>query len=138
MRIINSKGEYETRSAEPIIQGYLKALGVSWKNFWTHLDIKKARTVFLMAIRDFREGRITLDDLATIANDLYYSSKGWSPLGIDRTDGHFGTVLGHASELAYYNWRKDEDPKTKKTLDSYLHSVIGYYEENKGILARFN
>lgn len=136
MRIFDEKGEYNTRDVELLIREYLERIGVSWEDFWKSLHVPNLRLVFLLSIQDFRENKITIDDLSTIANDLYWAgNKGWSPLDLDRMNLDLSRVLIWCSELAYYNWRKDDNPKTRESLESSLKTVSDYFEENRFLLA---
>jgi len=137
LQIIDEKGTHTTGSVKKLFKGYLKIINVSWEDFWKVLFVPNVRLVFLLAIDDFKKGKISLDQLSTIADYLYYPNsryKEWGPWEFDLSDSQLGSALEDASELAYYNWRKNKDPQTMKSYKFSLKRVEEYYEKNKHLL----
>jgi len=137
MEINDREGTYNTGSADKIIKRYLKAIGVSWDDFWVKLDTVKVKLIFLMAIKDFKEKRISLDQLSTVGNDLYYNNNKWGPGEIILEDSSLDSILGDAAELAYYHWRQDKDPLIKQSYQQTLKNIEEYYQKNKFFLDGF-
>lgn len=134
MRIFDEKEIYTTDPVDHIIKAYFKIIGISWKEFWKKLKILNLKIIFLLAIKDFKDKKISLDQLSTIANSLYYNDKIWTLFEINSADGKLGTALDMASELAYYNWRKKKNKSTMKLHQSALKIVEEYYKENKEVV----
>lgn len=137
MKITDKEGTYTTGPVKRIIKRYLKIIGVSWEEFWEKLIIPNVRITFLLAIKDFNEAKISLDQLSTIGDYLYYNDNKWSPWKFDLSDSALGKALGDASELAYYHWRKDKNPQTMKLYKGALKTVREYYQKNKNLLKNF-
>jgi|DewCreStandDraft_4_1066084.scaffolds.fasta_scaffold01565_4 hypothetical protein len=133
IQIIDNKGKYTTGSVKRLIKSYLKIIKVSWEDFWKALFVPNVRLVFLLAINDFKKGKISLDQLSTIADYLYYADNKWSPWEIDLSDKFLSSSLEDASELAYYNWRK-KDPQSYASYKLAFGRIEEYYEKNKQLI----
>ncbi len=136
MRITDAEGVYKTGSVKRILKRYFKIIGVSWEEFWEKLDIPNLRIVFLVAIKDFEDKKISLDQFSTVGDDLLYSNSSWVAK-IDAADSELESRLDDASELAYYNWRKDQDSQTMVSYERLLENIKEYYEKNERFLESF-
>ena len=133
MTIFDQYGEYETENVDHLIKRYLKLIGFSWKEFWNEeLPIVNIRAILLLAIKDFSDDKISLDNLSNIASYLCYGehsqSPKWSPNYIYEIDRELAKTLETASELSYNNWRKT------KGLKQANKEVKGYYKNNKNVI----
>ncbi len=134
IKIIDGKGILTTGSVMRIMKNYLKIIDISWKQFWEKLIIAHVRIVFLLALKDFHEEKISLNQISAIATSLYYNNKEWSPWNFDLSNSNLGSALMSASELAYYHWRKDKNPQIMKSYKRILKTVKDYYQKNRTFL----
>ena len=140
IQIFDKEGTHTTGFVKRLFKKYLKIINVSWEDFWKKLFIPYVRLVFLLAVNDFKKGKISVDQLSTIADCLYYPDseyKEWGPWQVDLSDSRLGNVLENASELAYYNWRKTKDPQIMESYKLSLKVIDEYYEKNKHLLKDF-
>lgn len=134
MLISDSSGEYMTEDVDHIFKKYFKLLNIRAIFFWkSDLPIVSIRAIFLLAINDYFNKIITIDDLATISDMLYYSGGSgrkmkWSSNDIFTMDRNLGLGLEIASELAYSNWKKNKD------LEQELDKIKQYYQKNKFVI----
>ncbi len=100
---------------------YVKRAGASSAE---SLTLEQKQHVFLMAISDFYEYGLSLDELAHVGNRM------WASLD-DRTT-ELADAMYAASELSYYIRYADE--KSIDVLLDFLTDVKEYFEEYKNIL----
>ncbi len=139
MKIWASDDEYETKSVDHLIKKYLKIINITPKEFWGNKEIPivNLRFIFLMAIKDFNTQKISIDDLSTIAGNLYWPNdfnKWASPSRFDQIDYELANTLMWASELTFYNWQMKKNKKPSKLHDLIVKDIKNYYGKHKEII----
>ncbi|HEX6977645.1 MAG TPA: hypothetical protein VF185_04835 [Patescibacteria group bacterium] len=139
MKIGTADDEYETKPVHHLIKKYLKLINLTPKEFWEskEIPIVNLRFIFLAAIHNFNSNIITLDDLSTIANVLYWpsSTNKWAnPSKFDEIDYELANLLMWTSELTFYNWQEQKNKKSKKTSKVILKDIKIYYEKHKEVI----
>ncbi len=139
MRVWTKNDEYTTKSIDHLIKKCLKILNSTPKEFWNNKEIPLAtvRWIFLLGLDDFYKKLISLDDISTLAGDLYWPNdrnKWKGPSDFDKFDSKLGDILDWTSELTYYNWKKDASKENNKIRKSILKDMKEYYEKNKHII----
>lgn len=114
---------------EKKFEAILKAL-----NFPTNIDIKKAKfedkkLLFLVAFREFLKGKLQLEELSEIANNLKTLFDPHSKT-IDQEE--YEQMIYEAADLGYYV-RKIESPE-KSMFTAFLKGCSDYFEKNKHYL----
>jgi hypothetical protein len=140
MKIHKAGDVYKTKPVDHLLKKYLKQAGAKWEQFWNSPSVPtvKLRAIFLLAIKDFDEKKITLDDLSTIADSLYYDiystrknkKKKWGPNQIAQLDRELSRALDIASELAYNNWQN------KGGVSESLSLIKSYYKDRRFVIER--
>ena len=134
MKIFDKKGEYSIPPVDNILKKYTHIVGVSWDIFWKRFDLEQIELIFLLVARDFFEnGKISLDQFSAIANELLYNDS-WSPaeFGRSRSAAETMRILDSASELAYYNWRKNKE--SEKILKASIKEIKNFYNDRSRTL----
>src|SRR4051794_35139521 len=120
--LYNQNDTIEISFPEEKFEAYLKEMGLESGGLLTVELIKK---MFLVIISDFKNGRLSVDELSQIAGDL------WGKLPEpSRSETDLGNALYKASELSFYT-RKAYDEVCAGTLEDFSRSVHNYYEKNK-------
>lgn len=134
MRIFDDQNNvYETQPVGKIIAQYLKRINLKDNEFWESEDIPitPIRYIFLFSIHDYKNKKITLDDLSTIAGNIYWGQiSKWSPNKLISLDKKLANLLDNASELSYNNWKKNNNYviNTIRNLYSYLDNSFNLIE----------
>jgi hypothetical protein len=109
---------------EEIYNQYLQEVGVQTD---TELTYEQMRIVFLKAVRDFIEEKLSLDELSAIGNQFcgYLLSNTYSG-----NDGTLLNVVDACGEMSF-------DVRNKSRLSRFIEDisdVYDFYEKYKGIL----
>lgn len=131
MKIHDATGTYETKSVRQLIKKYLLVLNISWEEFWKKANLVRIRGVFLLAITDFLDKTISKDDIATVADDLYYNLA-VKDYKVHEIESSLDRILTETAELAFYGWKNDI-----KQVNNILQSLKLYYEENYEIIEEY-
>lgn len=124
--VFDNDGEYLTKPVNHIVKKYLDQLKVSEYIFWRQFNLILIKKVFLMAIKDFQDKKISLEDFSTIASKLLFNEPFWTVFDFNKVDHKLSDCLYNASELLYYHWRKDKN-KNKKLVNSIILDLNQYY-----------
>ncbi|MFH1601434.1 MAG: hypothetical protein ABIB61_00570 [Candidatus Shapirobacteria bacterium] len=105
------------------------------------VDKKKAnyedyKLVFMLALDDFFNDKLKVDDLEDLAGAIYYSTRERSPVWFDSFPDRIGNALYWASDLSYYYHKGKRDKETNRKYQDYLKEVKEYYEANTSWLRR--
>ncbi|OGM23505.1 hypothetical protein A2961_00505 [Candidatus Woesebacteria bacterium RIFCSPLOWO2_01_FULL_39_21] len=135
MKIWDDKGGvYETKPVTHLINKYLKLINISPKEFWVSKDIPIIfiRYILLFSIDDYKENNISLDNLSTIAGDLYWgNTKLWNPNNFFLLDSKLARLLDELSELSFNNWKGNKKYVSKTLKESFL-----YLKGNKDLIQK--
>lgn len=105
-----------------IFNSYLKKLNLNSEN---ELDDVKTELIFAMAFKDFKIGKISLDNFSEISGCLFHKLK----RGMMQSS-HFGSVLLNASELNFYIRNFDSDTSIKNFTD-FMTDVENYFKKDR-------
>jgi hypothetical protein len=94
------------------------------------LAFDKLRLVFLMAIRDFKEGKIKLEELSLLAAELVQMPQENDDPSVKKLK----EVIHLCSEIIYYLRQIPEVDKDGKITISFLVETMEYFEQNKDLL----
>lgn len=96
------------------------------------LSFDNLKTVFLMAVRDFKDGKLKLEDLSLFASDI-----------VQMPDKHDSSQMAElketihlCSEIGYYLHQIPEVDKDGKNTIEFLLQAMNYYEKNKELLQK--
>jgi hypothetical protein len=100
------------------------------------LKEKHIKQIFLMALKDFLEDRISLNVFSSVSCELYYELS--KPHEVDiYYEKDLAKALFDATEISYYYSHQDEDPSNKKIYEAQIKNLKEYYEKNKHLLKDF-
>jgi len=100
------------------------------------LGQEQVRQIFLMALKDFLENKISLNTFSSVSCELYYELN--KPHEIDiYYERDLANALFDATEISYYYSHQDEDPANKKIYEAQIKNLKEYYEKNKHLLKDF-
>ncbi|MBI2268299.1 MAG: hypothetical protein HYU80_02485 [Candidatus Blackburnbacteria bacterium] len=106
---------------------YLSETVFSSKN---ELTQKQTREILLRALKDFFEGKLALEELASIATDIYYTLN--SPFRITTEWEHsLGNILENLTEVDYYKEEGRKDKYARDMHETVMKELEEYYEKNK-------
>jgi hypothetical protein len=121
--LYNQNDTIEISFPEEKFETYLKDIGLDSGALLTVDLVKK---IFIIIISDFKNGKLSVDELSQMAGDL------WGKLPEPhRFETDLGNALYKASELSFYT-RRAYDEVCAGTLEDFSRSVHNYYEQNKG------
>ena len=123
---------YRTKPVKHLFESYILKLGISSGEFWGSFDQEKINHVLFLASSDFVEGKISMDDISSIANHLYYNGKVWGPFEFTSKGGgtNLGDMLDKISELAYYNWQKSASGNHER-VEEILEIIRKFYNHKQ-------
>lgn len=101
---------------------YFKRLNLNSEN---ELDDVKIELIFAMSFKDFKIGKLSLDDFSSIGGFLFNELSS----GTMRSS-RFGSVLSDTSELNYYI-RSNISETSIKELGYLLISIEKYFKEDR-------
>ncbi len=133
--IFDGEGEYLTKPVNHIVKKYLNQLKVSEYIFWRQFNLILIKKVFLMAIKDFQEKKISLEDFSTIASKLLFNDPFWTISDFNKVDHKLSDYLDGASELLYYSWRNDNN-KNQELVESIFKKLNQYYSKEKDLIEK--
>lgn len=96
-----------------------------------NLSFEKLRTVFLMAIRDFKSGKLTLEELSWFASELVQMPRPNDGKEMEELKG----VILSCSEIGYYLHQIPEVDTNGENTVSFLLETMRYYQKHKKLLA---
>jgi len=100
------------------------------------LGQEQVRQIFLMALKDFLENKISLNTFSSVSCELYYELN--KPHEIDiYYEKDLAKALFDATDIFYYYSHQDEDPGNKKIYEAQIKNLKEYYEKNKHLLKDF-
>ncbi|MEO8581730.1 MAG: hypothetical protein ABI425_04085 [Patescibacteria group bacterium] len=97
----------------------------------TNLSFEELKTTFLMTIRDFKNGKLKLEELSWFASELVQM-----PLTNDNKEiEELKEIIHLCSEIVYYLRQIPEVDKDGKNTIWFLLETMNYYEKNKKTLS---
>ncbi len=125
--ITTEKGTISIPFPQKKFRAYLKNVHATTRKKLTKEQVQK---IFLMAIEDFYKGLLSLDELSSIAEAIYYPNM---PI----LDKDLDPVLDEASELSYTVRQVDNSsPQVRvEGFGGVLTSVRVYYEKYRHLLS---
>lgn len=95
-----------------------------------NLSFAKLRIVFLMAVRDFKKGKLKLEELSWFASELVQMPQ----VNDDKETEELKEAIYSCSEIGYYLHQIPEvDINGENTL-SFLLETMKYYQKSKKLL----
>ena len=99
------------------------------------LSVFQTKTIYLLALKDFFEGKLTEREIQDVAGDLLYVFQK-TPTDIWEVDSVLGSALDDAADIVYYWERVDEDLSNKKIYEARYKGMKDYYEANKKMIEK--
>jgi hypothetical protein len=97
------------------------------------LKQEQVKQIFLMALKDFLDNRISLDTFSSVSCELYYELN--KPHEVDiYYECDLANALFDATDISYYYSHQDENPANKKIYEAQIKNLKEYYEKNKHLL----
>ena len=97
------------------------------------LKQEEVKQIFLMALKDFLDNRISLATFSSVSCELYYELN--KPHEVDiYYERDLANALFDATEISYYYSHQDENPANKKIYEAQIKNLKEYYEKNKHLL----
>ena len=96
----------------------------------SNLPLEKLKIVFLMAIRDFKKGKLKLEELSWFASELVQMPQ----IGDDKKTEELKEVIHNCSEIGYYLHQIPELDTDGKNTITFLLGTMEYYLKNKELL----
>lgn len=98
------------------------------------LGYEQVKTIFLIALDDFFNNKISIHFLSSVAAQLYYELKKPNDFYSNSEWQKLGSALDDAEELEYYQKHQNEN----QMYERRLKHLKEYYQENKKILEDLN
>jgi len=97
------------------------------------LKQEEVKQIFLMALKDFLDNRISLATFSSVSCELHYELN--KPHEVDiYYERDLANALFDATEISYYYSHQDENPANKKIYEAQIKNLKEYYEKNKHLL----
>jgi|GEM_PF-4309327 len=110
---IHNGSSHEPKTTPGILKKYFGEYLLSPEK----LTRPNARLIFIKIVKDYLDGKISIDDLSYLATQLYYEIKRPNWFLFDRD---FEKALSEASEASWYNWKvKSEIRRLKSILKNF-------------------
>ncbi len=108
-----------------IIHKYQRSFGIKPKFFWNRFKMEDIKKVFLLAVEDFLEKKISIQEFSAICEYLTFNGEIWWLRDIEEKDKSLGKAMYAGAELIF-NYKE----KTGYYKELF-QEIINYYKKQK-------
>ncbi len=115
--------EYHTQPVDHIIKKYLSQPNVDEESFWKKFDLLLIKKIFLLAIKDFLEKKINIDDFGTVCGALLHNNPIWDWAALSKYDYKLPDILNAGEELVFENRHQKKKGNANLTQSDNLKAI---------------